>query len=360
MPNHIRNLLKLECSKGKLKKIYQELECSEENDRKGFDFGKIIPMPETLNIECGSSTNRAVELYMTSINPEVTYYGSGYKMEGPAFEALRKALERQMYGKCDASLTPEKIAEYTEHTSAEDMLKLGEQAVTNLIRYHAMTWYEWSINNWGTKWNSYSNSFDGKTIAFDTAWSAPHPVILKLSEMYPDIQIEHQWADEDIGHNCGRRDYKGGEIVGEYIPESNKDSLDFACEVWGSEVGDYGLVLNADESDYIRPDEDKYDLITFRGQPALFVNDRMTKADIPKGLYCYHVRMDDNGKEYATIEPKVFVNLGASVITSSPIDFRGNDHIPLQSGDFDFLGDHLTLDQFLDAQYDIDGGQTLG
>ena len=358
MPNHIHNLLKFDCSQERLAEIYRALSYNGEGESDGLDFEKIIPMPATLNIESGSSTDRAVELYMTSINPAAPCYG-GDKMEAPAFEFLHKAVNAQMHGRCNANLSAEEIERHTQHGSEQDMLKLGEQAVTNLLRYKALTWYEWSINNWGTKWNSYDNSFDGETIAFNTAWAAPHPILQKMSEMYPDIQIEHQWADEDMGHNCGRKIYLGGKIEEEYYPETRKDALDLACEIWGYDIEDYGLVLNADESDYIDPNEDRYDFITFRGQPALFANDRLTDADIPKGLHCYHVRMDDAGKEYATIEPKVFVNLGGSIITSTPLEFGDEGHITLVDGDFDFQGYDLTLDQFLDGQYDLNEGQTM-
>ena len=47
--------------------------------------------------------------------------------------------------------------------------------------YGKKNWYDWSCWNWGTKWNSYGNSFDGHTLTFQTAWSAPHPVIKTLS-----------------------------------------------------------------------------------------------------------------------------------------------------------------------------------
>ena len=48
---------------------------------------------------------------------------------------------------------------------------------------------------------------------FETAWSNPEPIMLKLSEMYPEATIEHWWADEDMGSNDGYRVYRGGKIV---------------------------------------------------------------------------------------------------------------------------------------------------
>lgn len=100
--------------------------------------------------------------------------------------------------------------------------------------YGENNWYDWRMANWGCKWNSYgyteeTDFTDGK-LKFLTAWSAPHPVMEKLSQMYPDIKFEHEWADEDIGSNCGRYVYYDGERIEEYFPESQKDCLEFAAK----------------------------------------------------------------------------------------------------------------------------------
>ena len=81
---------------------------------------------------------------------------------------------------------------------------MGRQAFQNEQKYGAATWYKWRIRNWGTKWNAYGYEggvqFDGKSLRFQTAGSPPKPIVTKLSEMYPDLDFTHQWADEDIGH----------------------------------------------------------------------------------------------------------------------------------------------------------------
>lgn len=93
-------------------------------------------------------------------------------------------------------------------------------------------WYEWHCQYWGTKWNSYDPSVDedgsdGKWVVwFDTAWAAPHPVIEALAAKFPDVYIDHRWADEDIGSNAGIRKYKAGKV---YFGES-MDGHDRWCE----------------------------------------------------------------------------------------------------------------------------------
>lgn len=67
-------------------------------------------------------------------------------------------------------------------------------------------WYDWSVANWDTKCNSYGyDDFPayggGSEMYFLTAWSRPESVIKQLSVMFPDVQLQHAWADEDI---CSR------------------------------------------------------------------------------------------------------------------------------------------------------------
>ena len=102
-------------------------------------------------------------------------------------------------------------------------------------RYGENNWYDWSVVNWGTKWNAYDFSeipyHTGNPVCFSTAWSAPHPVVQRLSAMFPEVEIHHAWAEEQIGLNCGRRTYLGGEIIAITPPESEEEAQALACEV---------------------------------------------------------------------------------------------------------------------------------
>lgn len=122
--------------------------------------------------------------------------------------------------------------------------------------YGNNNWYDWSVANWHTKWNAYGfedleeHEVDDQ-LRFETAWTAPHPILKKLSEMAPDLEITHRWADEDFGMNCGERGYKNGEITGEFQPEGGSvEAYDFSAEVMECEVSDYGLRMNSDGSSY--------------------------------------------------------------------------------------------------------------
>ena len=182
---------------------------------------------------------------------------------------------------------------------------------------------------------------------FQTAWAAPHPILEKLSEMFPAVTFEHQWADEDIGQNCGRRCYSGGEQTEEYAPESEKEAVEFACGVWDYDPSDMDLCLNANGTEYICVESEEYQAIELFDKPALFANERLTEQDIPAGLYCYHLRHGDDG-EFVSLEPKVVVNHGGTVITKELIDLGEAGYIPLTEDTApNFTGETQTFGEFL-------------
>ena len=120
----------------------------------------------------------------------------------------------------------------------------------------------WRIINWGTKWNAFDYDTDvdyseeysqSGVLKFWTAWSAPHPVLEKLAQMFPEIEFVHEWADEDLGRNCGRRVYVQGEEFESYSPETEKERMEFACSVWGEtpESMGYAFVEEAGSYQYV-------------------------------------------------------------------------------------------------------------
>lgn len=250
-----------------------------------------------------------------------------------------------------------------------DNIFRGALGQKEMEQYGKENWYDWSLANWGTKWNSYGYTKgedyapkDGETpyLRFCTAWAVPHPILQKLSEMFPDIRIEHEWADEDIGYNCGRHEYYDGERTEEYYPESERERYEFAARVRDVDLeADYGLYLNASETGYvyIQGDND-LELIEFAGQTAAFTEFRITDADIVKGLHSYHLRHDDEG-DFCALEKRVTVNHGGTVITKEPIDLGEQGFIPINEDNYpNFLGEIISMHEFPD--YGSDESEDMG
>lgn len=344
MPNHVQNKIVFSGDQKQITAMMKKIQ----NDEFGFgtiDFNKIIPMPESLKIEAGSKTNKGLSIF-------------------------REIVERHLENTDDATpVSMEDIAKNAEEELRAQNAEIGEEwelgikAWQNIVDYGFPTWYEWSIANWGTKWNAYGqnenkdgNELQGKCIYLQTAWSAPHPVLQRLSEMYPDVRIEHMWAEEDLGCNCGQRIYFGGEMISEYIPDGLR-ATDFALDLWGYDPADLGLVMNSTETSYLNVEMEEYQLIELFDKPALFTNERLTASDIPKGFHCYHLRLDD-GNRFCTTEKKVVVNHGGSVITKEPLPLGAEKYIALtdETGP-NFIGEDITMGQFMryGQRYDITG-----
>lgn len=66
-----------------------------------------------------------------------------------------------------------------------------------------INWNSWQRQNWGTKWNAYQSTHgvEGDTafINFQTAWSAPYPVMAAFCNRF-NIPFEHRYYDEGECH----------------------------------------------------------------------------------------------------------------------------------------------------------------
>lgn len=105
--------------------------------------------------------------------------------------------------------------------------------------YGANNWYDWSLANWGTKWNSYDGEWywEGESIQFNTAWSTPEAIYRALIRKFPNLDFEVKFADEDMGYNCGKFSYdseQGG--LDFWEPNNENEGVEFACEVWYDET----------------------------------------------------------------------------------------------------------------------------
>lgn len=344
MPNWVENRLSYNGNETEIKEMLEKIRY--DNATIGtIDFNKIIPMPKSLDIECGSRTDKGIEMvknYLENLPAEL-------KGKEGTYEEILEDLHNHS---ADISDDEEK-----------KIWDVGVTAVDNLYKYNAPTWYEWCNDNWNTKWNACgydenTDYSDSDFIWFQTAWSAPIPVIKKLSEMYPNIELTLEFADEDLGQNCGEMKFKGGDIIEEYIPHTGKEAMEFAARVWEYDLSDFQLHLNATGTDYIYTGESDYELIELFGKPALFTNECLTLNDVPLGLNIYHIRMSDNDSVFAALEPEVRVNHGGSVITSENIDFGEEGYIEFTDETRPyFLSQGLSIDDYVTDNYTMDVAQ---
>ena len=218
MPNWVENKLAIH-------KKHKDILLNENGE---LDFGKLLPMPESLNITSGGHQREAVALYLYKERGEAEKLNEifeSYKNSNPGSEIKNVGeYADHLEEEYRASFTklmenPNAKLEY-KNERAEEMKKFptlasqGEVYVTNKEKYGAETWYEWRNLNWGCKWNA-SESYVEETgdlleISFNTPWGPPSGWLEKLSEAAP---FYLEWIEEQGYH-------------GEFICDAKKSLVD--------------------------------------------------------------------------------------------------------------------------------------
>lgn len=94
-------------------------------------------------------------------------------------------------------------------------------------------WYEWHKKNWGTKWNAFRTSSKDNIIEFETAWNGVPELMSKLGVIFPNVEFEYMFADEDLGYNIGHYEFKDTQIHNHFFVKGSKEAYELAFELWG-------------------------------------------------------------------------------------------------------------------------------
>ena len=235
MPNWVRTQMQFTGANEELEKLYND--CGGDGS---FSFNTFIPMPEELKIASGFLNKlAATSVWMQesknepekiiSIRDETLLCENIWTGESESPEwYIERALKHESLLKTEA----ERNAYF----------KLGETVLNNLRKYGHADWYTWCIANWGTKWDVNNDgsilscpSNGEMTLYMETAWSLPEEVLCTIAEKYPAISFVGEYADEDIGYNCGEFSAAGGCFS---INEHSYDP-EFACDIWGYVYEEY-------------------------------------------------------------------------------------------------------------------------
>lgn len=180
------------------------------NEEGDFDFQTVIPMPSSLGVEEPGTNAEMAHAAWHGADDRV-----GYWLRMPW------APERGITDR--ASLQSYVLQEYGEEGKAA-----GDRYQQNLEEHGATNWYDWCNKHWNTKWNAYDGwerghhrwPLDTLEFGFQTAWSHPHPIFEKLTEMHPALIFDVVCFDE--GWNFAGQGQYGGEDDFETV-EANRD-----------------------------------------------------------------------------------------------------------------------------------------
>lgn len=107
-----------------------------------------------------------------------------------------------------------------------------------------------------------------------------------------------------------------------------------------------------DEENIRTAREEQYQEVELFKMPALFSNERVSRDELPAGVYCYDLRGSDyDPGNPISVENRVGVNHAGSVLLATPLKLPENGYLLLkEENGLNFSGAFLTLSQFLQKQ----------
>lgn len=227
---------------------YNRIKCKKEigdklltikDDIYSLDFNKLIPMPENLKLDAGSLESDSISCYYLSLNDDEKYklmkllkskeiffhhdYWNKYKKDIKYYESNPDKLKNNIDNFNG-------LIDFDDKKHFNSLAELGKQYIENIKKYGYPQWYDWCVENWGTKWNveddvdvSYNKNTDEYDITFDTAWSVPSGIVEKYSEFCNDEEFYWEYEDEDYdGTHILRK--INGEIIDTILPDNVKEN----------------------------------------------------------------------------------------------------------------------------------------
>lgn len=185
------------------------------NEKGEFDFNKVIPMPKSLKIDCGSSgSNGLVYLYYLASHSQSKEYDQvKANFINEAYRSMNP-FNSDINGTKNYKKIVHEFCNNPYSKANKESIELAEKYIENYKEYGACTWYQWSNKNWGCKWNADHICADEignglMTISFNTPWCLPEPIFEKICHDNPNEPILFEYSDEDYYGNYFHKNIDG-------------------------------------------------------------------------------------------------------------------------------------------------------
>ena len=241
MANWVRNRLTIH-GENALEVMKSLLVKSEVEGEYDFDFNKIIPMPDELNIQASRVTKNSAKLFLNSMDEyseEQIKYAKIFKQayKGEYFTLIgdeAKTLMKEVMSCHDI----EKEGQPLLFNNPNEVLDFGKRVLENYVQYGAVDWYDWRCNNWGTKWNAAYTEIpceDTAEVYFDTAWSPVTNLMCELSKQHPECKFEYEYAEEQAAFLTGKLEFENGKTEGSAFDNYSRQAYETYFRLWGGE-----------------------------------------------------------------------------------------------------------------------------
>ena len=119
------------------------------------------------------------------------------------------------------SLDTNKFIPYPEKFKKQDEIAAEDPTNHSIKDGYNNGGYEWCLKNWGSKWGICRAELEEEdfkwgelSYTFESPWSPPMPVIIKMSEMFPTLTFELRYFEQGCEFN-GILECKAGKITNE-------------------------------------------------------------------------------------------------------------------------------------------------
>lgn len=211
MPNYCYNRININVTEEELDRIKERVMSTDEFGDEYFDFAKVIKRPD--NILLRDFKANTLEAF------------SKYYYENPD-NLSKEILDEIIKNNILKVMINEKLVNIDQYINK----KYSSEELKNYNGEMLVLWYDWCIENWGTKWNSLFSAINTDELLFSTAWT---PISEELFEEFVGI------CEEIIGNRANQ--------IWMYYEESGN-------EIYGRYYMDYGYVVN--DTDYIESEEE--------------------------------------------------------------------------------------------------------
>jgi len=198
MPNHVTTRCVVTGPVAEVDLFRQAVFCvAKGDDLESLDFEKVIPMPAILE-ESSKWNDAELGIEILTSKPKPSTVSWSY-LEVPWIQ--KQGID-----------TLEKLQAWAAR-ERPDALEHGRKSIQAYEQTGSYDWYDWRVENWGTKWSSYSFEFEYQApgelrFRFDTAWDFPRPIFEQLAEMFPTLCFQCACFGE-MSNFAGRGTFNG-------------------------------------------------------------------------------------------------------------------------------------------------------
>ena len=197
-----------------------------------LDFNTIVPMPDTIKNTTGISKTEHMGMiaYILTHNPDGSVIALNTKND--VISAIDA--HNQGDGQLAEDMTDDDFCAIIESSKRQDDLEWNKQqwdrlpdfnegrsyfteaenVLYNMLHYGVTNWYDWSINNWGSKWNASSTDVNKleRSIYWETAWSPTVEIAQNMSKVCAD-PVYYQYAEEQFTEYVGEFIFHKGDVI---------------------------------------------------------------------------------------------------------------------------------------------------